>query len=94
MTKYFAQKPNAVKTGIISGNMKQQSILETVSQFERGELDVLLSTTIVEVGGWEVLRRNEKKYYWRKFAILSASSQGRQAAGGKDSLDFISFGAG
>lgn len=50
MTKYFAQKPNAVKTGIISGNMKQQSILETVSQFERGELDVLLSTTIVEVG--------------------------------------------
>ena len=50
MSDYFSQKPNQVKTGIISGNMKQQSILETVSQFERGELDILLSTTIVEVG--------------------------------------------
>ena len=50
MSRYFAQKPNAVRTGIISGNMKQQSILETAAQFERGELDILLSTTIVEVG--------------------------------------------
>lgn len=50
MSKYFAQKPNQVRTGIISGNMKQKDILETVARFERNELDVLISTTIVEVG--------------------------------------------
>lgn len=50
MSSYFSKQPNRVKTGIISGNMKQNVILETVSQFEEGKLDVLISTTIVEVG--------------------------------------------
>jgi len=50
MSRCFADEPGAVKTGIISGNMKQRAILEIVSEFESGNLDVLLSTTIVEVG--------------------------------------------
>lgn len=50
MYSYFKTKPRQVRTGIISGNQKQQSILETVRQFENKEFDILLSTTIIEVG--------------------------------------------
>lgn len=47
---FFAKKPSPVRLGAISGDMKQKDILETVRQFEMREIDVLLSTTIVEVG--------------------------------------------
>lgn len=50
MRKYFGQQPDSVRIGAISGNMKQQDILKTVNEFESGELDILVSTTIVEVG--------------------------------------------
>lgn len=50
MENYFSAQPNPVRIGVISGDMKQQSILEIVKDFEDGKLDVLLSTTIVEVG--------------------------------------------
>ena len=48
--KYFAGKPRRVRVGLISGDMKQQDIMETIDRFRAGRLDVLVSTTIVEVG--------------------------------------------
>lgn len=50
MNNFFSRQPNMVRIGVISGNMKQNEILRTVSQFEEGNLDILVSTTIVEVG--------------------------------------------
>lgn len=50
LAAFYSKKPQMVRIGTISGNMKQQTILETVTQFEKGKLDILLSTTIVEVG--------------------------------------------
>lgn len=47
---YFRTKPNPVSMGVISGDMSQKSILATVAQFEAKQFDVLISTTIVEVG--------------------------------------------
>jgi len=47
---FFAGKPEAVRLGVISGDMKQKDILATVQRFAAKEFDILLSTTIVEVG--------------------------------------------
>lgn len=41
---------NSAKIGIISGNMKQEEIINTVSAFQAKQFDILISTTIVEVG--------------------------------------------
>ena len=49
-TAYFQEQPENVKVGMISGDMKQKDILETINRFAAHELDVLISTTIVEVG--------------------------------------------
>ena len=48
--KYFAAKPNKVRLGVISGDMKQADIMATMDQFAAHKFDVLISTTIVEVG--------------------------------------------
>lgn len=47
---YFKNKPQPVRLGVISGDMKQGDIIDTVNRFAAGEFDVLLSTTIIEVG--------------------------------------------
>ena len=48
--KYFAAKPNKVRLGVISGDMKQADIMAVMEQFVAHKFDVLISTTIVEVG--------------------------------------------
>lgn len=48
--QFFATKTNRVRIGVISGEMKQQEILDVMDKFAAHEFDVLLSTTIVEVG--------------------------------------------
>ena len=48
--KYFAAKPNKVRLGVISGDMKQADIMAVMDQFAAHKFDVLISTTIVEVG--------------------------------------------
>lgn len=49
IVKYFSFDPS-VKIEMISGKMKQKDINEKVNAFENGEVDILLSTTIIEVG--------------------------------------------
>jgi len=41
---------NAARIGVISGDMKQADIINTVAAFEAKQFDILISTTIVEVG--------------------------------------------
>jgi len=48
--RYFASKPNKVRIGVITGDMKQDDITDIMNKFAAHEFDVLLSTTIVEVG--------------------------------------------
>lgn len=45
---YFS--PKGVDVGVIHGRMKPEIIAEEISKFASGEYDVLVSTTIVEVG--------------------------------------------
>lgn len=47
--RYFKDFPN-VKISSINGKMKQQEIEEEIKKFYNGETDILISTTIVEVG--------------------------------------------
>jgi len=47
---YYKAKGLSHKAECISGDMKQAKILETIEAFAKGEFDVLISTTIVEVG--------------------------------------------
>lgn len=49
MTRYFAQYPE-VKIEMISGKMKQEEIDAAIERFARNEVNVLVSTTIIEVG--------------------------------------------
>ncbi len=39
-----------IRIGSISGDMKQSEVLRTIARFAAGDIDVLISTTIVEVG--------------------------------------------
>lgn len=48
--KFFAYKQDEVKIGVISGDMKQQDVMDIMEQFANHKFDVLISTTIVEVG--------------------------------------------
>lgn len=43
-------KNTNIKTGIISGNMKQKDVSKIVKSFSEGDIDILVSTTIIEVG--------------------------------------------
>lgn len=47
---YFGKTVNNVRIGVISGDMKQKDILATVQRFANKDFDILISTTIVEVG--------------------------------------------
>lgn len=47
--KYLDDIPN-LKIGIINGKMKQDEIDEEISRFSRNEYQVIISTTIIEVG--------------------------------------------
>jgi len=47
---YFVSTGSNVRIGVISGDMKQKDILFTVQCFANGVFDILISTTIVEVG--------------------------------------------
>lgn len=49
MTKHFAKNPE-VKISMISGKMKPDEIAEQIQRFARNETNVLISTTIIEVG--------------------------------------------
>lgn len=48
--KKFFEKYPEVKISCINGKMKTEDVKETVRQFAEGEIDILISTTIVEVG--------------------------------------------
>ena len=48
MTKYFAGK--GIKIGVINGKMKQADVNAEIDKFNKKEYDVIISTTIVEVG--------------------------------------------
>lgn len=43
-------QPIGIRCGLIHGKMKQDEIQQVVTSFEKHEIDVLVSTTIVEVG--------------------------------------------
>lgn len=47
--KYFKNMPS-IRIASISGNMDQEKISETISEFAKGDYDILISTTIIEVG--------------------------------------------
>ena len=49
-TAYCRQQHKNLRIGLISGDQKQADILATIDQFAEKKLDVLISTTIVEVG--------------------------------------------
>lgn len=48
--KYYRTHHPGVRIASISGDMKQADILKTVDMFAAGQYDLLISTTIVEVG--------------------------------------------
>lgn len=49
MTQWFKKYPE-VKISVISGNMKQYEIQSAIDEFVNGKSNILISTTIVEVG--------------------------------------------
>ncbi|MFF2531409.1 ATP-dependent DNA helicase RecG [Brevibacillus sp. NPDC058079] len=49
LTKHFGSNPE-VKISMISGKMKQDDIVDQIQRFARNETNVLISTTIIEVG--------------------------------------------
>lgn len=49
LVKYFQKYPE-VRISLISGKMKQKDIEEEIRKFANKEIDILVSTTIVEVG--------------------------------------------
>lgn len=50
LTQYCRMNAPSVKVACISGDMKQSEIVAVIDQFAAGEIDLLVSTTIVEVG--------------------------------------------
>lgn len=49
MCKYFSKYPE-VKIAMISGKMKQAEIQEEIEKFAKNEYNIIISTTIIEVG--------------------------------------------
>lgn len=47
---YYGKTHPSIRIGSISGDMKQADILQTIGLFANGKLDLLISTTIIEVG--------------------------------------------
>lgn len=47
-TKYFA--PKGIKIGVINGKMKSSEVNSEIEKFSKKEYDIIISTTIVEVG--------------------------------------------
>lgn len=47
--KYFKDNPN-IKVGMVTGKMKKAEIDEEIGKFARNECQILISTTIIEVG--------------------------------------------
>lgn len=45
---YF--EPNGVKIGIVNGKMKEDEIANVISEYQRNERQILISTTVIEVG--------------------------------------------
>ena len=50
MFKYWQEKLNGCRIGLLHGKMKQEEKDEVMEKFRKGELDVLVSTTVIEVG--------------------------------------------
>lgn len=48
--RYYKKNHPGVRVACISGDMKQAAILDIIDQFAAGQYDLLISTTIVEVG--------------------------------------------
>lgn len=48
--KYYSKLPGQVRVASLSGDMAQKDVLATINRFAAHEIDVLVSTTIVEVG--------------------------------------------
>ena len=46
---YFADKPD-IKIGVINGRMKDEEIFNIIDEFSRGNIHILISTTVIEVG--------------------------------------------
>lgn len=46
----FYKRYPEVKIGVISGKLKQSEIVEEISKFSRNEYQIIISTTIIEVG--------------------------------------------
>lgn len=49
ITKYFQDHPE-IRIAMISGKMKQEEVDEEIKKFSRNETQILVSTTIIEVG--------------------------------------------
>lgn len=47
---YYKRKYPSIRVDSINGRMKQSAVLKKIGEFERHEFDILVSTTIVEVG--------------------------------------------
>lgn len=50
LSKYLRKKYPMIKIDSIDGKMKQKSVLDKISEFASHKFDILVSTTIVEVG--------------------------------------------
>lgn len=49
MTAHFQNRPE-IKISMVSGKMKQDEVNEEIARFTRNEVQILISTTIIEVG--------------------------------------------
>lgn len=50
MEKHFSRTHPSIRLGCITGKMAPRTLLTQINRFVRGEIDILVSTTIVEVG--------------------------------------------
>ncbi len=50
MYEYWSQKLKPFKVGLLHGRMKQEEKDRVMEKFKRGEIEVLVSTTVIEVG--------------------------------------------
>lgn len=50
LTLYYRRKYPSIRVDSINGKMRQSAVLKKISEFEQHNIDILVSTTIVEVG--------------------------------------------
>ena len=48
-SEYFAKRDD-IKIGVLNGRMKDEEIFDIIHQFEIGEINILITTTVIEVG--------------------------------------------